>query len=133
MPAWCVKGKFDDKQRLSVISKIKKAAVYYPDPVKLGETFPDEVYAQYENHRFPCPFLSQTGICMVYDVRPAICRTHMTFSGPEGCSRDDFIGKYEGYYFPQLFTAIQLLSSLVYEDIQHEKNIGNLFLDEFRF
>jgi Fe-S-cluster containining protein len=123
----------NDKHRLDIVSKVNEAAVYYPDPLDTGEVYPEEVRSLYHSHHIPCPFLSEAGTCLVYGVRPAICRTHMTFSGSDNCKTNDRVAMYEAYYLPQLFTAINLLSRLVYEDIEHDKHIGQWFLDEFRF
>ncbi len=128
-----VKENYDHEHRLSILSKIDKTAVYYPHPVDIREGFPDEVRSLYNDRHIPCAFLSKAGDCMVYEARPTICRTHMMLSGAENCKADGPFAKYEAYYFPQLFMAIQLLSGLVWEDIEHKKHIGHWFLDEFRF
>lgn len=123
----------DGKHRLNIVSKVNEAAVYYPDPINAGEVYPDEVRSLYHSHHIPCPFLSEAGTCTVYGVRPVICRTHITFSRSDNCKANDPVEMYEAYYFPQLFTAVSLLSRLVHEDIEHGKHIGQWFLDEFRF
>jgi Fe-S-cluster containining protein len=129
-----VRENFDPKSISDLRAKIRKASRYYPDPIPIGPAYPDEVRGRYFNLHIPCPFLSTEGLCTVYEARPLIARTHMVFSHPSLCaSYDESVPMYEGDCFPEIFTAIELLSRLVYQDVDYMKHVPHWFLDEFPF
>jgi len=41
---------------------------------------------EYFNAGIPCPLLGETGLCSLYQSRPAACRLHMVVSEPDLCS-----------------------------------------------
>ena len=41
------------------------------------------------NQKKICPFLSDSGECIIYEVRPFACRRYLVFSDPEDCSNQD--------------------------------------------
>jgi hypothetical protein len=130
-----VRDNFDHGLIADVRGKIDEASTYYPHPVRIGSAYPKKLRDRHFNLHIPCPFLSDEGYCMVYEARPLIARTCIVFSDPELCKSvtDKRIATYEAYYFPQIFTAVELLSSLVYNHIDYEKHVAHWFVDEFRF
>lgn len=117
----------------NVLAKIDEPSKYYPDPTRIGSRYPDELWNRYFNLHIPCPFLATEGHYIVYQARPLIARTHIVFSDPELCKTTKGVHKYEGYYFPQIFAAVGMLSRLVFEDIDYEKHVAHWFVGEFRF
>jgi hypothetical protein len=115
-----------------VLAKIDESSTYYPDPMRIGSNYPDDLRDRFSSLHIPCPFLSNEGYCMVYEARTLIDRTHIVFPDPELCATGRPAAKYEGYYFPQMFTAVELLSRLVYSDIDYETHLARWFVHEFR-
>jgi Fe-S-cluster containining protein len=128
-----VQESFEHKQITNVLAKIDEASKYYPDPTKIGSRYPNELWNRYFNLHIPCPFLATEGHCTVYQARPLMARTHIAFSDPELCKTTKGVHKYEGYYFPQIFAAVGMLSRLVFQDIDYEKHVAHWFVGEFRF
>jgi hypothetical protein len=129
------KENLNPKRMSDVQAKIDESAPYYPDPFVIGSDYSVEVFRSYYDNQIRCPFLSREGSCIVYKARPLIARTHIVFSSPSLCKTpyNQVFTKYEGDYFPKIFKAIELLSRLVFDDMNYKKHLPLWFVTEFRF
>lgn len=128
-----IQENFDHSYMSEVRAKIDDAKKHFPDPVEIGSEYPKRILDSYFNLQIPCPFLSDKGLCVVYEVRPLVARTHIVFSDPDLCKTREPVAMYEADYLPQMFAAIAILSRLVFDNIDYEKHVAHWFVDEFRF
>jgi len=130
-----VKKNFNRKRMSDVLAKIDENARHYPDPFVIGLDYSMEVFGRYYENQILCPFLSREGSCTVYEVRPLIARTHIVFSSPSLCNTpyNQVFTKYDGDYFSQMYKAIELLSRLVFDDLNFKKHLPHWFVTELRF
>jgi Fe-S-cluster containining protein len=69
------------KNWMSIARRLQKAAKKASD-VSVGR-------GEYFRKRIPCPLLNrESGMCEVYDARPAACRYYYVVSDPSSCSID---------------------------------------------
>lgn len=65
--------------RLKAEGRLRQLRTEWPDlhhPYLLNH-LPDELWTEMpEDDETPCPLLDERGVCLIYDYRPMICRTH---------------------------------------------------------
>jgi Fe-S-cluster containining protein len=92
--------------------------------------FLDENYKLYADANIPCSFLDSNNNCMIYEVRPFICRKYLVFNDPTVCK--DTLNKTVQYYSSYLTTvkdAVVTLNKLTYDDDWQYKHILSWFVE----
>jgi len=54
-------------------------------PVQKGRSVSEEILLEYRQKRIPCPLLTTDGVCLLYSVRPFVCREYFSCSPPSWC------------------------------------------------
>jgi Fe-S-cluster containining protein len=126
-----VEEEFDCKRRLNILSRVDETMSHDPGPIVFGGRYQDDVLMKFHECHIPCPFLSREGLCVVYESRPFECRAFIVFSDPRECEALGEISSYEGAYFPHIYTALECLSVLTYQDLRYRKYLPSWFVDEF--
>jgi Fe-S-cluster containining protein len=127
-----IEEKFDHENRLNILSRIHETTRRDPGPIAFGKRFQDDVLSKFLESHNPCPFLSKEGSCVIYESRPFECRAYIVFSDPHECKFAENVDRYEGAYFPYIYTALECLSALVYQDVKYRKYLPSWFVNEFK-
>jgi Fe-S-cluster containining protein len=127
-----IEKRFDHKNRLNLLSRIDETTSHDPGPIVFGKRYPDDVLFKFHESRILCPFLSREDSCIVHESRPFECRKFIAFSHPRECKTMGKIDTYEGAYFPYIYTALECLSTLVYQDLKYRKYLPSWFVDELK-
>lgn len=92
--------------------------------------FMDENYKLYATANIPCAFLDSNSDCMIYSVRPFICRKYLVFNNPKVCENTlNKTDQYYSTYLTKVKDSIVKLNRLTYgEDFQY-KHILSWFLE----
>jgi len=91
--------------------------------------FLDENYKLYATANIPCAFLDNNNNCMIYEVRPFICRKYLVFNDPTVC--ENTLNKTDQYYSTyqtKVKDAIVKLNKLTYDDCEY-KHILSWFVE----
>jgi Fe-S-cluster containining protein len=89
--------------------------------VHINGRFLDENYKLYATSNIPCAFLDCNSNCMIYKVRPFICRKYLVFNEPMVC--ENTLNKTDQYYSPYqtaVKDAIIKLNKLTYGDCEYK-------------
>lgn len=73
------------EQQANILRHIEGGKRSHPDYFNAGGDFE----TLYRNYRMPCIFLDEARACMIYPVRPIVCRTYLSFTDPALCDDDD--------------------------------------------
>lgn len=98
--------------------------------IHINGKFTDENYKLYATSNIPCAFLDNNSSCMIYEVRPFICRKYLVFNEPAAC--ENTLNKTDQYYSTYHTTvkdAIVKLNRLTYDDDCEYKHILSWFLE----
>lgn len=125
-----IEKEFGDDQRLSLVSRIDESTVHHPGPIVFGERYSDDVLSKFHKSRTFCPFLSRKNSCTVYESRPFECRKVIAFSAPSKCKTLGKINSYDAAYFPYIYTALECLSLLVYQELNYRRYLPSWFINE---
>lgn len=120
----------DHSARRDLFSRIRKNRQNYPPPVTGNRKYDNTLQAAHFEAHMPCAFLSDEGTCLVYKVRPLLCRMYMVFSDPELCRLGDGMATYEADYYSQIYIGVQSLSLLVYRDLKYRRHLPDWFVNE---
>ena len=99
--------------------------------VHINGRFMDENYKLYATSNIPCAFLDSNNSCMIYEVRPFICRKYLVFNEPTVC--ENTLNKTDQYYSSYQTTvkdAIIKLNKLTYGDDFQYKHILSWFIED---
>jgi Fe-S-cluster containining protein len=97
--------------------------------VHVNGRFSDENYKLYSTSNIRCSFLDNNNNCMIYEVRPYICRKYLVFNDPAVC--ENTLNKTDQYYSSYHVTvkdAIINLNKLTYDDDCQYKHILSWFV-----
>ena len=99
--------------------------------VHINGRFMDENYKLYATSNIPCAFLDSNNNCMIYEVRPFICRKYLVFNEPSIC--ENTLNKTVQYYSTYLTTvkdSIIKLNKLTYGEDFKYKHILSWFVED---
>lgn len=98
-------------------------------PLSEGESYSESVTDKFLKLSIPCPFLSSSNSCLIYDVRPYMCRRYLVFTEPEKCEKyNNDIISYRAGYFDNLTEIIDVLSVITFKNARYTKHISSWFL-----
>ena len=97
--------------------------------VHINGKFTNENYKLYATSKILCSFIDSNNNCMIYDVRPYVCRKYLVFNEPSIC--ENTLNKTDQYYSSYHVTvkdAIIKLNKLTYDDNCQYKHILSWFV-----
>ena len=98
--------------------------------VHINGRFLDENYKLYSSENIPCSFLDGDNNCMIYEVRPFICRKYLVFNEPTVCENTlNKTNQYYSNYHTSVKDAIIKLNKLTYGDEFQYKHILSWFVE----
>lgn len=98
--------------------------------VNINGRFMEENYKLYAASNIPCAFLDINNNCMIYEVRPFICRKYLVFNDPLVCMNT--LNKTDQYYSSYLTTvkdSIVKLNKLAFGDTCTYNHILSWFVE----
>ena len=110
--------------------KINENKHVFSQLVHTNGRFMAENYKLYASSNIPCAFLDNDNNCMIYEVRPFICRKYLVFNDPTICK--DTLNKTDQYYSSYQTTvkdAIVKLNKLAYGGDCQYKHILSWFVE----
>jgi Fe-S-cluster containining protein len=119
---------FSEKQILDIKEKINEHSTLIKNLTHSNEKFSEDDYKTYVSKRIPCGFLSHDNQCIIYEVRPFICRKYLVFNSPDLCG--DPLNRTNQYYAKYLTTtkdAIAKLNMLTYGNNLEYKHLLSWF------
>ncbi|MEG0774323.1 SEC-C domain-containing protein [Clostridium sp.] len=121
---------FSEEKILDIKEKINKHSTFFKNLNHNNEKFSVEDYEIYVSKKIPCGFLSHDNQCIIYDVRPFVCRKYLVFNDSSICG--DPLNKTNQYYAKYLTTtkdAIAKLNRLTYGNNLEYKHLLSWFAD----
>lgn len=98
--------------------------------VPINGRFMDDNYKLYATANIPCSFLDSNNNCMIYEVRPFICRKYLVFNDPTVCENTlNKTDQYYSSYLTRVKEAIIKLNKLTYDDDCQYKHILSWFVE----
>lgn len=116
-----LKQNFSEEKIVEIKENIKKYGYVFKDMKHENEKFSEEDSRKYISQKIPCGFLSKENKCIIYEVRPFICRKYLVFNTPESCSNP--LNKTNQYYAKYLTTTkdtIAKLNKLTYNSLEYK-------------
>ena len=98
--------------------------------VHINGRFMDENYKLYSSKNISCSFLDSDNNCMIYEVRPFICRKYLVFNEPIVCKNTlNKTHQYYSNYHTTVKDAIVTLNKLTYGNDFQYKHILSWFVE----
>lgn len=110
-------------------NKINENKDTFSQLVNINGKFSDENYKLYSASNIRCSFLDNNNNCMIYEVRPYVCRKYLVFNDPAVCENTlNKTDQYYSNYHVAVKEAIVNLNRLTFDDHCQYKHILSWFI-----
>jgi Fe-S-cluster containining protein len=122
---------YSDKELLEFKQRIYKYInIYNSIVLDKDGNFSEQSNKDYLSSKAPCAFLDNNKRCMIYEVRPFICRKYLVFNSPEVCANPfNKTNQYYSGYHSTVKNAIIKLNQLVYGHDYEYKHLLSWFVE----